>query len=100
MLPSVPCDGVHQFTLTLNLSLASLLKFTLTLTLLLTLHRYLLFLAAAPVVVWCAALPFLNHVPFVQKSELESEHTYFSTSTRLRVSDDPLQPHNVYTKPV
>ena len=29
---------------------------------------------------WLLALPFLNHVPFVQKSELESEHTYFSTS--------------------
>jgi len=42
--------------------------------------RYLLFLAAAPVAVWLLALPFLNHVPFVQKSELESEQTYFSTS--------------------
>ena len=46
------------------------------------LRRYLLFLAAAPVLVWLAALPFLNHVPFVQKSELESEHTYFSTSAQ------------------
>ena len=45
-------------------------------------RRYLLFLAAAPVAVWLVALPFLNHVPFVQKSELESEHAYFSTSAQ------------------
>ena len=41
--------------------------------------RFLAFLCLAPAAVALAALPFLNCVPFVQCSELESEHTYFST---------------------
>ena len=49
------------------------------------LRRFLVFLCIAPAAVIFLAMPFLNHVPFVQLSELESEHTYFSTSVPLTV---------------
>ena len=40
---------------------------------------FLAFLSIVPAAVVVLAVPFHNYVPFVQRSELESEHTYFST---------------------
>ena len=40
--------------------------------------HFLLFLAIAPTLVVLLATPFINHVPFVQRSELASEQQFFA----------------------
>ncbi|KAK9815489.1 hypothetical protein WJX72_004521 [[Myrmecia] bisecta] len=45
--------------------------------------RFLVFLAVAPAAVGLAALPFINYVPFIQSSELESEQQHFNSGGRF-----------------
>ncbi|KAK9818151.1 hypothetical protein WJX72_007867 [[Myrmecia] bisecta] len=48
--------------------------------------RFLLFIGIAPVVIGIVAIPFMNHVPFRQRSELELHETSCTTGMRFGIA--------------